>query len=177
MDDLKGIIEALIFASDSPLSIEKITTILAGDGYGKNAVVQAIAELRQEYAQRNGGFSLEEVAGGYRFCTRAPFAPWVRKLTVARPAALSQAALEVLAIIAYRQPIIKVEIDKIRGVDCGGVIKGLLERRLIRIVGRKEAPGRPMLYGTTNRFLEVFNLRNLSELPTVKELKERENLV
>jgi len=176
MNKLTRILEALIFASDRPLSLDRLTALVAEEGHGKAEIAQALRELRAEYVKRDGGISLEEVAGGYRFSTHEGLAPWVKRLAIARATPLSLAALEVLAIIAYRQPIIKMEIDRIRGVDCGGVIKGLLERRLVRIVGRKDAPGRPMLYGTTAHFLELFHLRSLAELPTVKELTERERL-
>jgi segregation and condensation protein B len=99
-------------------------------------------------------------------------ASWIKRSKGAKPALLSPAALETLALVAYRQPIVKMEIDAVRGVDAGGVLKGLLERNLIRIVGRKDVPGKPILYGTTKKFLEVFNLNNLTELPTLRELKE-----
>ena len=99
-------------------------------------------------------------------------APWIRKLKAARPAMLSPAALETVAVVAYRQPLVKSEIDRIRGVDVSGALKGLLEKKLVRIVGRKDVPGKPIIYGTTKRFLEVFNLKDLSELPTLRDLKD-----
>lgn len=114
---------------------------------------------------------IRRVAGGYQFCTRPDLAAWIRRYRAGRPPALSAAALETLAVVAYRQPVTKAEIDAVRGVDAGGVLKGLLERKLIRIVGRKEVPGRPILYGTTKRFLEVFHLKDLSELPTLEEMR------
>lgn len=174
IDDLKNIIEAIVFASDSPVSVDKIHDLLSPEGYDRKEIVRTLAELKEEYRLRQGGFTLEEVAGGYQFRTRPEYALWIRKLRASRLSPLSTAAMETLAIVAYRQPIIKMEIDKIRGVDSGGVIRGLMERRLIRIMGRKDMPGRPILYGTTKHFLEVFHLKDLSDLPTVKELKDLE---
>jgi len=173
-NNLKNILEAIIFASDNPASIEKMNEVLVSEGYERRDIVQALSELKEEYFLRSGGIILEEVAGGYQFRTRAEFAPWVRKFKAARPFSLSPAALETLAVIAYRQPVIKMEIDKLRGVDSGGVLRHLMEKKLVRIVGRKDVPGRPFLYGTTKRFLEIFNLKDISELPTVKELKDLE---
>ncbi|MCX7982021.1 MAG: SMC-Scp complex subunit ScpB [Syntrophales bacterium] len=173
-NNLKNIIEAIIFTSDSPISVDKIHSILSAEGFEKREIVQILKELKEEYFLRQGGFTLEEVAGGYQFRTRPEYAGWIRKLKSSRVNPLSPAALETLAIVAYQQPITKMEIDRFRGVDSGGVIRGLMERRLVKIVGRKEIPGRPILYGTTKRFLEMFNLKDLSELPTVKELQDLE---
>jgi segregation and condensation protein B len=115
---------------------------------------------------------LKEVAGGYQFRTRPEHTEWIKKLIQPRPPRLSKAALETLAIIAYKQPLIRSDIEHIRGVDCGGVIRALLERKLIRVLGRKEIPGRPLIYATTKRFLEVFDLKDLKDLPTPKEIDE-----
>lgn len=170
MEEKVAIIEALIFASETPLTAERVVEILRGTD--KKEIVLLFGELVREYEQRGGGVCLREIAGGFQFRTRADLAPWIRKLKAGRPAMLSQAALETLAVVAYRQPLVKAEIDRIRGVDVSGALKGLLEKKLVRIVGRKDVPGKPIIYGTTRKFLEVFNLRDLSELPTLRELKD-----
>ena len=112
-----------------------------------------------DYDERQSGICVQEVAGGFQFRTRPAFSAWVKKLKGTKPASLSPAAMETLAIVAYRQPIVKTEIESIRGVDVSAPLKGLLEKKLIRIVGRKDVPGKPIIYGTTKKFLEVFNLR------------------
>jgi segregation and condensation protein B len=170
MEEKKAIIEALVFAAETPLAVERIAEILAGTE--RAAISGALQELAKEYEERKGGIQLHAVAGGYQFRTRAELGAWVKKLRTARPPGLTPAALETLAIIAYRQPVVKADIDRFRGVDTAGSLKGLLEKKLARIVGRKDVPGRPILYGTTRKFLEVFNLQDLSALPTLRELKE-----
>ena len=120
-------------------------------------------------------FYLHEVAGGYQVRTRPEYTPWIKRLIQPRPFRLSKAALETLATVAYKQPIIRSDVEQVRGVDCGGVLKVLLERGLIRVLGRKEIPGRPLIYGTTKRFLEVFDLKTLKDLPTPKEIEELGN--
>jgi segregation and condensation protein B len=170
MEENIAILEALIFASEVPLTPERAVEILPG--MGKKEIVFLLEELIREYETRGGGIFLREVAGGFQFRTRQDLAPWIRKLKAVRPAMLSPAALETLAVVAYRQPLVKSEIDRIRGVDVSGALKGLLEKKIVRIVGRKDVPGKPIIYGTTRKFLEVFNLRDLSELPTLRELKD-----
>lgn len=172
MANLKGIIEALIFASDQALTVEKITEVV--HEVRREEVVQTLHQLIDEYKDRDGGIIIKSVAGGYQFRTREEFAPWIAKLKAGRPASLTQASLETLAIIAYRQPIVKADIERLRGVEVSGTLKGLLQKKLIRIMGRKDVPGRPIIYGTTKRFLEVFGLKDLSELPTLKELRDLE---
>ncbi len=170
MEQKIAIIEALLFASETPLAAERITEILPD--IERTEIVSLLRGLMREYEVRGGGISLQEVAGGFQFRTRTDLAPWIRKLKAGRPAMLSPAALETLAVVAYRQPLVKSEIDRIRGVDASGALKGLLEKKLVRIVGRKDVPGKPIIYGTTRKFLEVFNLKDLSELPTLRELKD-----
>ena len=165
MEDVKAIIEALIFASEMPLARDRIADVL-GDA-DKKAIEDQLQELVKEYEQRDGGIYLQEVAGGFQFRTRGNLAPWIKKLRGVR-FVLTPATLETLSVIAYRQPVLKCEIDNIRGVDTGGSIKKLLEKKLVRIVGRKDVPGKPIIYGTTKKFLEVFDLRDLSELPTLR---------
>lgn len=170
MEEVKAIVEALIFASDVPLSADRIGELLPGSEKGE--IRKLLEELVGEYGERQGGIDLQPVAGGYQFRTRADLAPWVRKLKAGKPAGLSPAAMETLAVVAYRQPVVKADIDRFRGVDVSGSLRGLLDKKLIRIMGRKDVPGKPILYGTTKRFLEVFNLKDLAELPTLRELKE-----
>ncbi len=166
--NLKSIIESLVFVSETPLSLNRLKAIL-GD-VDLRDIRLALAELKGEYEDRQGGFTLQEVAGGYQFRTRSAYSDWIKKLLKPSPTRLSRAALETLAIIAYKQPIIRADVEHIRGVDSGGVLRLLLEKKLIRVLGRKDIPGRPMIYGTTKDFLEIFNLKDLSELPSPKEI-------
>lgn len=170
MDDtqLKALIESLIFASESPLTVDRMKEVL-GEA-DKKALQRLVLDLAEEYDKAQRGFTLVEVAGGYQFRTRPEFADWVRKLKKMRPLGFSLAAMETLAIIAYRQPLVRMEIEKIRGVDCGGVLRTLLERKLIKIIGKKDVPGKPLVYGTTKKFLETFGLKELSSLPTLKDI-------
>jgi len=170
MAELKAIIESLLFVSEVPLSLAKIKTILSM--YTHAEITQALEILRQKYAAEEHGFFLAEVAQGYQFRSKPEYGEWIRKLKKVTPTKLSQAALETLAIIAYKQPILRAEIETIRGVDVGGILRLLLEKKLIKIVGRKNVPGRPIIYGTTQRFLEFFNLKDISSLPTFEEVGE-----
>jgi len=170
MNDVKAIVEALIFVSDLPLSIDKIREVL-GEEVEKKEIAEALATIREEYKTRAGGLFLKEIAGGYQFRTGEKAAPWIKKMKAIKPLSLSPAAMETLAVVVYRQPIMKSEIEQVRGVDVSGVLKGLLEKNLVRMVGRKDVPGRPIIYGTTRKFLEVFNLRDLSDLPSLKEIE------
>jgi|SRR5664280_706768 segregation and condensation protein B len=170
MENIQAVIEALIFASDAPLALEKICIILSD--VEKKEIKEAFEKIVLEYNERQGGICLQEVAGGFQFRTRPELSPWVKKLKSSKPHSLSPAAMETLAIVAYKQPIVKSEIESIRGVDVGAPLKGLLDKKLIRIVGRKDVPGKPIIYGTTRKFLEVFNLKDLMDLPNLRELKE-----
>jgi segregation and condensation protein B len=170
MENIQAIIEALVLVSEAPLALEKICAVL--EEVDKAQVKDALGKLIAEYEDRQSGICLQEVAGGYQFRTRVELANWVKKLKHSKPASLSPASLETLAIVAYRQPIVKAEIESIRGVDVSAPLRGLLDKKLVRIVGRKDVPGKPIIYGTTRKFLEVFNLKDLSELPTLRELKE-----
>jgi segregation and condensation protein B len=170
MENLKQIIESLLFVAEEPLTIDKIKRITALAE--ANEVKDALAALSAEYDARAGGFYLDEVAGGFQIRTRPEYNEWIRKLVQPRPVRLSKAALETLVIIAYKQPIIRSDIEYLRGVDCGGVLRVLLERKLIRVLGRREIAGRPLIYATTKHFLEVFDLKNLKDLPTPKEIEE-----
>lgn len=167
--ELKAIVESLLFVADIPLRPERIAEVIEAE---RGQVMQILRHLEAEYRQQRRGFVLEEVAGGFQFRTRAEYVEWVRRLNKTRPFRFSRAALETLAIVAYRQPITRAEIEYLRGVDSGGVVKTLLDRHLLRILGKKDVAGKPMIYGTTREFLELFGLRDLSALPTLKEFSE-----
>jgi len=168
---LKYIIEALLFVSDRSLSLDEIKAVLETD---KTVIVAGINELKKEY-QNNHSFRVREVAGGYQLVTDPEYSSWLRKLFQSgRKERLSRAALETVAIVAYKQPVTKPEVAQIRGVDVDGVMKKLLEKGLVRIAGRKKVVGRPLLYATTKRFLEYFGLNSLKELPPLDELVEME---
>ena len=166
----RRIVEALILSSSEPLSAAKIAEIIPYCDAGQ--AKDLVNELNTEYAEQDRSFEIWEVAGGYQIRTRAEFSGYLQKLQKERALRLSQAALETMAIIAYRQPVTRAEIEDVRGVDAGATVKSLLDRQLIRIAGQREVPGRPMLYGTTRRFLEVFGLERLKDLPTLRELDE-----
>jgi segregation and condensation protein B len=170
MEKIKAIIEALIFASEAPLAPEKIRVVFPE--VEKKEIQEIIDQIASEYHERQGGIFLQEVAGGFQFRTNPELGPWVKKLKTTKPHSLSPQAMETLAIVAYKQPIVKSEIESIRGVDVGGPLKSLLDKKLVRIVGRKDVPGKPIIYGTTKKFLEVFNLKDLLDLPNLRELKE-----
>jgi len=167
---IKSIIESLLFVSDVPVSLDRLCGIL--DEYDRDEIRNALAILREEYGARNRGITLAEVANGYQFRTVEENGEYVRRLVKTRASRFSQSALETLAIVAYRQPITRAEIEYLRGVDSGGVIKTLLEKKLVRILGKKDIPGRPLIYGTTREFLEVFGLKDLKSLPTLREIQE-----
>lgn len=169
--ELKGILESLLFISPEPLSVQRLLAVI-GD-VSKAEIVRALQALGQDLEHEGRGVRLAEIAGGYRLVTKQEYASWIKRLDKAKSAAkLSRSALESLAIIAYKQPIVKSEIEEIRGVETSGVVRTLLERKLVRIVGRKEVPGRPIMYGTTKFFLEHFGLNDLSQLPPLREFKE-----
>lgn len=165
---LKQIIEGLLFCAPHPLSVEKLRRLVPETE--KKRVKETVLALVAEYAARDGGIHLARVAGGYQFRTRPQLAPWTTKLHQAPALKLSRAALETLAVIAYRQPVIRSEVEYLRGVDSGGIIRSLLDMRLIRVTGRKEIPGRPLIYATTRHFLELFGLNSVEDLPSPEEL-------
>lgn len=167
---LKSILESLIFVSDEPVPLQRLGQLVGMKD--KKALKAALDELRDESVARKGGIELIEVAGGYQFRTNSENSQWVNKLFEERPQKLTRPSLETLAIVAYRQPITRMDAERIRGVDSGGVLKTLLERNLLRIVGRSDAPGRPVLYGTTTEFLEFFGLKDLNDLPPLRDIAE-----
>src|SRR5271167_1011922 len=166
---LKAILESLLFAAGGPVAMAQFVSVL--DPIPRDTIRLALADLASAYSASGRGIVLEEVANGYQLRTAKEHAFYVRKLLAAKPPRLSRPLLETLAIIAYRQPVTRPEIEQLRGVDCGGVIDTLLERRLVKIAGRKEAPGRPIMYETTAEFLELFGLKDLSGLPDLEELR------
>lgn len=170
MDDIKPIVEALIFAADSPVTAAKLKEVLNVDDTGR--VKDAVNTLMEEYRQRAGGIVLTEVAGGYQFRTNPQYGRHVKNLKKSPPFRLTRASLETLAIVAYRQPVTRAEIEALRGVEVGGILRQLLTRGLVRITGRKDSPGRPILYGTTKKFLSIFDLKDLDGLPPLKEMEE-----
>jgi segregation and condensation protein B len=170
MIPLKTIVEGLLFASESPLDAESILQAVEGEASLED-VRAALAGLAEEYGGLGRAFALREVGGGFQFRTRPELAMYALRLKRKAPSRLSRAAMETLAVVAYRQPVIRSEIEKIRGVDAGGVLKSLLEKDLVRVASREEKlPGRPILYATTQRFLETFDLEDLASLPTIEEM-------
>lgn len=168
---IKQIIEALLFVSEKPLTVVQIKEVL--EELDAQAIKSVIAQLQDEYKSSGRSFTIIEVAGGYQISTDPKFAPWLSKLySKSRAEKLSRPSLETLAIVAYRQPITRLEIEDIRGVNVDGVLNTLLGRCLVRITGRKQVPGRPFLYGTTREFLELFGLQSLADLPKLEEFGE-----
>lgn len=169
----ENVVEAVLFASDTPLPASKLAQIIgAGDA---REIRKHIAALNAKYEASGASFRIEEIAGGFQMLTLPEYNAWIQKLNKARSDnKLSQAALETLAVVAYKQPVLRASVEAIRGVACGEMLNRLRELGLIKIVGRAEEIGRPMLYGTTKRFLEVFGLADLSELPQVEELRRPE---
>jgi len=165
------VIEAVLFASDEPITAQKLAEIV--DTAGVKEIKNHITRLNQKYDNSGCAFRIEAIAEGFQMLTRSAYNVWLHKLLRARSESkLSQAALETLAIIAYKQPVLRVEVEAIRGVGCGEMIRQLCEKGLVKIVGRAEVIGRPLLYGTTRRFLQVFGINSLKDLPQAQELKE-----
>ena len=166
----ESVVEAVLFAADEPVTARKLVEIVGAGGVKE--IKQHVEQLNQKYEQMNCSFRIESIAGGFQVLTMAQFNPWLRKLIKARSESkLSSAALETLAIISYKQPILRVDVEAIRGVAAGEMIRQLCDKGLVKIVGRAEELGRPLLYGTTKKFLEVFGLDSLKDLPKAEELK------
>lgn len=169
--ELKAILESLLFVSAEPISLERLMVALGT--VSKIELTHALQSLREDFDREGRGVQLVELAGGYQMATRTEHAPWIKRLAKAKASPkLSRSAMESLAIIAYKQPIVRAEIEQIRGVEVSTVLRTLLERKLIRMVGRKDVPGRPIMYGTTKLFLQQFGLSDLSQLPPLREFKE-----
>jgi segregation and condensation protein B len=167
---LKSIVESLIFVHDQPLSLDRLATLL--EEFERADIRIALEDLIEEYAFAGRGIILAQVGGGYQFRTRPEHADYIRRLTKTKGVKFSQSALETLAIVAYRQPVTRADVEYLRGVDSGGVMKSLLEKKLLRIMGKKDVPGKPLIYGTSREFLELFDLKDLNQLPTLKEIQE-----
>lgn len=171
-NEKKALIESLLFVSGDPVTLQTLKNIAE---LPETELKQLLDELISDYREKCGGIHIIEIADGYQMVANPQYVSWIRKMmNTSTPNKLSLPALETLAIIAYNQPIIKAELEQIRGVNADGMIKSLLDKRLIKIMGRKEVPGKPLLYGTTKEFLEYFGLKDLTELPTLKELTRDE---
>jgi len=169
-DAKRRLVEALILAAPEPISAARLADLVPR---GKPGLVsELVGELNEFYEANDRAFEIWEVAGGFQLRTRSDLAPWVQQMHEQRPARLSRAALETLAIVAYRQPVTRAEVEHVRGVDVGPILRGLTERKLVRIVGHRDVPDRPILYATSRRFLEVFGLPSLRELPTLRDMEE-----
>lgn len=170
-DNIKTVVEALLFASEKPLTIEQVKNVL--DNLDGGEIRKIIDEIKLEYENSGRGIRVVEVAGGFQMITPAEIAPFLKKLYRQRRAdKSSKPALETLAIVAYKQPVTKLEIESLRNVNVDGVISSLIEKGLIRIAGRKNAPGRPFVFGTTKAFLEYFGLKSLEDLPKIEKFPE-----
>ncbi|MHA7840915.1 MAG: SMC-Scp complex subunit ScpB [Gammaproteobacteria bacterium] len=170
-----AILEALIFASQTPLTVERCKQVLAqeGEGLTTNEVHQALKSLEESYREKDSALELKEVASGFRFQVRQAYAPWIAILWEEKPPRYSRAVLETLALIAYQQPITRGEIEAVRGVAVSSsIVHSLLDRDWITVVGQRDVPGKPNLYGTTKAFLDYFNLKQLSDLPPLDELQD-----
>ncbi len=168
--DRRRILEALLLSSFEPVTAARLGRVVPESS--AREVREDIEALNESYATEGRGFRIEEVSGGHQLRTLPELAPFVQQLEPVPPLRMSRASLETLALIAYKQPVTRAEIEHVRGVDAGPLLRGLLERRLARIAGHREVPGRPILYATTPRFLEVFGLAGLSDLPTLREIEE-----
>jgi segregation and condensation protein B len=171
MEELKRIVEALLFASPDPLSVRRIKSVVPG--LETDQVIETLNDLKADYEEDTRSFQIVEIGGGYQLTTKPDYALWVGKLVESRgKQRLSRAALETLAIIAYKQPVLRATLEGIRGVNVDGVLRTLMERDLVRIVGRADGPGRPLLFGTTRDFLMQFGLNKLDDLPGIEEIEE-----
>lgn len=170
-ENARGVVEALLIAADVPLGAAKLASVL-GRHVGAREVRMYVDALNEEYVQTGRSFRITEIAGGFQLMVHPEFAPWIRQLMKEKvPPRLSPASLETLAILAFKQPIAKAEVEHIRGVAVDGVLRQLMEKGLVRISGRSDAPGRPLLYGTTRDFLKHFGLKTLSDLPKLREME------
>lgn len=170
LEEAKQVIEALLFASSKPLTEAEIRKVVRG--YTAKQVEAIVQEIKESYQRENHSFEIVEVAGGYEVATQKKFAPWILKIELQKKVRqATQSALETLAILAYKQPITRAEIESLRGVDVSAVINTLMDRGFVKIVGKKEVAGRPFLYGTTEKFLEHFGLKSLQALPNIEEIK------
>lgn len=168
--EIKLILESLLFSTETPMRLEKLNEIFP-DTLLKD-LREIMSELKEEYDSLNRSFAIREVANGFQFYTKTEYSPWIKKFKKIRPARLSPATLETMAIIAYKQPITRAEIEDVRGVDAGGILRALLEKSLIKIIGKKDVPGKPLIYSTTPKFLTMFGLKGLKDLPTLEDISQ-----
>jgi segregation and condensation protein B len=170
IEEIKPIVESLVFASEEPITLRKLTDII--EGADSAQIQEALLQLKVDYDAQGRSFQIEEIAGGYQLFTKPDYYEWIAKLRKkSGETKLSQAALETLAIIAYKQPILRANLESIRGVQSGQIIRLLMEKDLVRVVGRDESLGHPLLYGTTKKFLEYFGLKDIKDLPKIEELE------
>lgn len=170
IDEIKPIVESLVFAAEEPITLRKLTDII--EGADSPQIQEAILQLKADYDAQGRSFQIEEIAGGYQLFTKPDYYEWIAKLRKkSGETKLSQAALETLAIIAYKQPILRANLESIRGVQSGQIIRLLMEKDLVKVVGRDESLGHPLLYGTTRKFLEYFGLKDMKDLPKIEELE------
>lgn len=170
-DEIKSIVEAILFAVSEPISLKQFSQAL--DGMSTRQIRQLLMQLRDEYRDTNRSFELIEIANGFQICTRPEYHSWIEKIHTRQiRLKLSPAALETLAIVAYKQPVTRVEIEEIRGVNSDSVLTSLIEKGLVRIAGRKPGPGRSLLFATTDDFLQQFGLKDLAELPSIEEIEQ-----
>ncbi|GAB4299785.1 MAG: SMC-Scp complex subunit ScpB [Desulfuromonadia bacterium] len=167
---LPDILESILFAAPHPLTFDRLCSLL--EEYDRGDVREALSVVRSRYRGGDRGLLLDEVAGGWQFRSNPRYGEYVRRLFRSRGGRLGRSSLETLAIIAYRQPVTRAEIEYLRGVDSGGVLKNLLDKRLIKILGKKDVPGKPLIYGTTREFLSLFGLKDLGSLPTLRDIQE-----
>ena len=167
---LKQIVESILFVSDSPLSLERLYLLL--EEFDREDIRDSVTAITADCTLAKRGIELVQVAGGYQFRSRSECADYIRRLKKLKPARFSPSSLETLAIIAYRQPVTRSEVEYFRGVDSGGVLKNLLDKKLVKIIGKKDIPGKPLIYGTTKEFMETFSLKDLASLPTLREIEE-----
>ncbi|NJL24899.1 MAG: SMC-Scp complex subunit ScpB [Calothrix sp. SM1_5_4] len=171
-EQIRSVVESVLFATDKPISIAVIKQSFKGTQVKSKDIREALTELANEYMQLHRGFSLEEIAGGFQLRTKPENMKYLRQTVKARPFKLSGPALEVLSIVAYKQPVTKAQIDEIRGVESGHLLRALMEKHLLNFGERSDLPGKPMYYETTKKFLEIFGLRNISELPSLAEIDQ-----
>lgn len=167
---VQQIVESILFVSDAPVSLERLYVLL--EEFDREAIREALNAVTEECKSSKRGIELVQVAGGYQFRSKSEFADYIRRLKKLKPARFSPSSLETLAIIAYRQPVTRAEVEYFRGVDSGGVLKSLLDKKLIKIIGKKDIPGKPLIYGTSKEFMETFSLKDLASLPTLREIEE-----
>ncbi|MBW1679241.1 MAG: SMC-Scp complex subunit ScpB [Deltaproteobacteria bacterium] len=168
--ELKLILESLLFASEAPIRLQKFHEIFLD--ISLKELREILLELKGEYGNLNRSFYLREVANGFQLCTKPEYSGWIKKLKKSRPFRLGSATMEALAIIAYKQPLTRAELEEIRGVDSAGILRALLEKKLIKILGKKDVIGKPLLYGTTPKFLTLFGLKGLKDLPALEEIEQ-----